>query len=527
MKMRIVMMIFVAAAVAACGAGHDPDNGHGHGDGTFHDGAVEGESWAVTAWGEHFELFPEIDALVSNETAGAHVHVTVLDGFTPATEGSVTVVLENSAGVVERFSATEVIRPGIFSVEIRPDRPGERVLSFEVEVGGVRETIPGGTVLVGTSDQPGGLIAQALILPTVDGDETVGFLKEQQWRTGFATQWAEDGALRSSVTGTARVEPPSGGEVVLTAPVDGVVGASSWPHTGQSVISGGVLLTLVSTANTERSLAELEATVREIEAYSGVADARVDRLEALLEREAVSRREVEQARAEATGLEARLGAAQAELEAAEVGRTGRKGVTGLKIRAPFVGRVAEVLVSPGSHVTAGTTLLRLIRERPVWIRTALTPEDAARLTDRIAGLVLDTGASSDPLVLPATDLRLVAVAPEVDSRTGTVEALIEIERSVDELKPGLLATVQILLPGSIEGLVVPDSAVIDDAGVSVIYVQLDGETFARREVEVRYRQGELVLVDGVLPGERITTVGGGAIRRASLLASGSVEGHIH
>jgi multidrug efflux pump subunit AcrA (membrane-fusion protein) len=189
--------------------------------------------------------------------------------------------------------------------------------------------------------------------------------------------------------------------------------------------------------------------------------------------------------------------------------------------------VAEVLVSPGSHVSAGTTLLRLIQERPVWVRTALTPDDAARLTDRIAGLVLDIGASSDPLVLPATDLRLVAVAPEVDSRTGAVDTLIEIERSVDELKPGLLATAQILLPGSVEGLVVPDSAVIDDAGVSVIYVQLDGETFARREVEVRYRQGELVLVDGVLPGERITTVGGGAIRRASLLASGSVEGHVH
>jgi RND family efflux transporter MFP subunit len=253
----------------------------------------------------------------------------------------------------------------------------------------------------------------------------------------------------------------------------------------------------------------------------------VDRLEDLLERQAVSRREVEQARAEAIGLEARLGAAQAELEGAEAGRTGRQGVAGLEIRAPFVGRVAEVLVSPGSHVSAGTTLLRLIRERPVWVRTALTPDDAARLTDGIAGLVLDIGASSDPLVLPATDLRLVAVAPEVDSRTGAVDTLIEIERSVDELKPGLLATAQILLPGSVEGLVVPDSAVIDDAGVSVIYVQLDGETFARREVEVRYRQGELVLVDGVLPGERITTVGGGAIRRASLLASGSVEGHVH
>jgi len=527
MKLRMLMIMYVAAVVAACGVGHDLNDGHGHGDGTVHDAAVEGESWAVTAWGESFELFPEIDALVAGEMAGMHVHVTVLDGFKPATEGSVTVVLGNSAGVEERFGATEVIRPGIFNVEIIPGQTGERNLSFEVEVAGVRETIPGGTVTVGTSGEPGGLIAQAQVLPSVDGDESVAFLKEQQWRTGFATQWAEAGALRSSVTGTARVEPPSGGEVVLTAPVTGVVRASAWPHTGQSVVDGGTLMTLVSTSNTERSLAELEASVCEIEARSGVADARVDRLEALLERQAVSKREVEQARAEAIGLAARLGAVQAELEAAEAGRTGRKGVTGLEIRAPFVGRVAEVLVSPGTHVSAGTTLLRLIRERPVWIRTALTPDDAARLTDRIAGLVLDIGASSDPLVLPATDLRLVAVAPEVDSRTGTVEALIEIERSVDELKPGLLATAQILLPGSVEGLVVPDSAVIDDAGVSVIYVQLDGETFARREVEVRYRQGELVLVDGVLPGERITTVGGGAIRRASLLASGSVEGHVH
>ena len=196
MKTRFVMMMFVVGVVAACGAGHDPNDGHGHGDGTSHDGMVEGESWAVTAWGEHFELFPEIDALVSNETAGAHVHVTVLDGFKPATEGSVTVVLLDTTGVEERFSATEVIRPGIFNVEIRPGQPGERTLSFDVEVGGVKETIPGGSVLVGTPGDPGGLISQAQTLPTVDGDETVSFLKEQQWRTRFATQWAEEGELR-------------------------------------------------------------------------------------------------------------------------------------------------------------------------------------------------------------------------------------------------------------------------------------------------------------------------------------------
>ncbi len=176
---------------------------------------------------------------------------------------------------------------------------------------------------------------------------------------------------------------------------------------------------------------------------------------------------------------------------------------------------------------AGTTLLRAVRERPVWIRVAMIPEDSALLEGGIAGLILDTGATSAPVEVSARDVRLIAVAPEVDPGSGTVDALIEVRRSVDELKPGIRATAQILLPGEIEGVVLPESAVIDDAGVSVVYVQLSGESFSRREVAVRHRQGERVLVDGVLPGERVVTVGGAAIRRASLLASGSVEGHVH
>jgi multidrug efflux pump subunit AcrA (membrane-fusion protein) len=419
MKMRLAMTIIAAAAMAACGANHDAEHGDVHGSDVHAHGATEAESWAVTAWGQHFELFPEIDALAAGKTAGAHVHVTVLDGFRPATEGSVTIVLRGAAGVEERFNATTAIRPGIFNVEIEPGTAGERELHFEIEVDGVRETIAGGTVRVGTADAPGGLVDQPHTLPADAGGETVSFLKEQQWRTAFATEWARMGALRTSVTGAARVEPPAGGEAALTAPVDGVVRAAAWPFTGQPVVSGEALLSLIPTTNTERSLAELEASVRELEALSGAAAARVERLESLLAREAVSRREVEQVGAEATGLEARLEAARAELVAAEAGRRGRQGVSGLEITAPFVGRVAEVLVSPGEHVSVGAMLLRVIRERPVWIRVALTPENAASLGGGIAGLVLDTGASVAPLQVHAGELRLVAVAPEIDSGTGT------------------------------------------------------------------------------------------------------------
>lgn len=518
MTFRLVTTILAAAAIAACGAN----------DGEYHQqGSHEADSWAVTAWGQHFELFPEIDALVAGGAAGAHVHVTVLDGFQPVTEGSVTVVLTEAGGAQERFSSTSVVRPGIFNVEIQPREAGDRELSFVIEAGGVVETIPGGSVRVGSAEAPGGLVIPPHALPAVDGGEEMGFLKEQQWRTRFATAWAVQDTLRSSVTGTSRVEPPAGGDVSLTAPVDGVVRATAWPHTGQPVAAGEELVVLIPSVPTQRSLVDLEASVLELEALADVAVVRLERLEGLLAREAVSRLQVEQARAEATGLQARLEAAQTELDGAEAARQGREGVPGLGIRAPFGGRVAEVLVSPGEHVVAGTTLLRVVRERPVWIRVALIPEDSGLLDDGIAGLVLDTGATSVPFEVSADQVRLIAVAPEVDPNTGTVDALIEVERSVEELKPGLRATAQILLSGDVGGVVLPDAAVVDDAGVPVVYVQLGGESFSRREVEIVHRQGGRVVVDGVSPGERVVVVGGAAIRRASLLASGSVEGHVH
>jgi len=527
MTTRRLLAILAAAALAACGAhDHDHDDGHGHDHGDHAEAAAE--PWAVTAWGDRFGLFPEVDALVAGETADAHVHVTVLDGHRPAAAGSVAVVLEGAGGARERFSSTTVVRPGIFNVEIRPGAPGERDLVFEVEVDGVAETVPGGRVRVGTTADPGGLVDQPHALPEVAGDEEVSFLLEQQWRTVFATEWAKRGALRPSVTGTARVEPPAGGEVLVTAPADGVIRAGRWPHTGQPVDAGETLVLLIPTAPSERSLAELEASVRELEARSSAAAARLERLRSLLAKEAVSRREVEQVHAEATGLEARLGAARDTLAASRAGRTGRGEVPGIEITAPFSGRVAETMVTPGQRVAAGAALLRVVRERPVWVRVALAPEEVGPLAVGPTGLILDTGGdAAGPVALGAGELRLVAIAPEVDPATGTVEVLVEVDRSVDQLRPGLRAAAEVLLPGEVEGMLLPDSAVIDDAGVPVVYVQLDGETFARRLVEVELRQGDRVLVDGILPGERVVTVGGAAIRRAALLASGSVEGHVH
>ncbi len=490
--------------------------------------AGEAEPWSVTAWSEHYELFAETDPLIAGREAPSHAHFTVLDDFSALDRGSVTGILRGG-GREETFHAPSPLRPGIFQVVFRPAREGTFDLVFRVEERGRREEIAAGRVRVGTAESPGGLVEPPPGTPAEDaaGGEPIGFLKEQQWRTPFATAWAETGSLRRTLRAPATVRAAGGGEATLTAPADGVVTAARWPHVGLEAARGTPLFTLAPRVEGERSLSELGADVTSLEAELHAARSRLARLRELLAVEAASRREVEEADAAVRALSARLEAARRGRAAAGAVRRGGAGPESFRIAAPIAGRVAEVAVSPGQFVAAGAPLARLVRTSPVWLELALRPAQAAALTAAPAGLFVRRWAEEEPFPVPAGELRLVSRSPEVDRATGMVPVVLEVRRGVDVLRLGSRVETELLLPGEVRGIVLPASALVDDAGVEVVYVQLGGESFARREVEVVARQGPRVAVRGIAPGERVVTRGGNAIRRSELLGSGAVEGHVH
>jgi multidrug efflux pump subunit AcrA (membrane-fusion protein) len=169
----------------------------------------------------------------------------------------------------------------------------------------------------------------------------------------------------------------------------------------------------------------------------------------------------------------------------------------------------------------------LVKPRPVWLEVALRPEDASRVSGRVEGLVLRRSSDNDPLALAANGIRVVGRSPELDPQTGTVNVIFEVPLGVAELPIGSAVEAEVLLRGGETAVVVPESALVDDGGTIVAYVQLSGESFARRDLRVRARRGGLVGVDGLRTGERLVTRGGAAIRRASLLSTGAPEGHVH
>ncbi len=509
MRARLLLTMLVLLGALGCAREKSPDKLASH----------PGESWSVTAWGERYEVFAECGPLIAGTSADCNSHVTALEGFVPLTTGAVSVALAGS-GPDLVYRQDHPKRDGIYAVEVRPPSEGAFELRFQVDGPAGREDIAAGRVNVGSAESPGGTLAGQEAAP-----DAISFLKEQQWKTAFATARVSEGTLNESVAGPGRVTPPAGGEVTLTASFDAAVASEPWPYEGLDVEKGKALLRLLPRVG-ERSLPELRAEATSLAADVEAARRRVERLTELLRVEATSAAELERAHATLAGLEARLQSARQGMGAAD-GPAGSSAGTAVAVTAPWSGRVAEVSVSPGQTVAAGTLLARVVKMRPLWIVLSLRPEDAARVHGSPSGLLLRRPGSTEVMKVGEQDVRVISRSPEVDPRTASISLILEVNRSASDLAIGSGVEAELLLAGEKKGIVIPASALIDDSGVIVAYVQIEGESFARRELRVLVRQGEQALVEGLEPGERLVTVGGGAIRRSSLLSSGAPEGHVH
>jgi len=77
-------------------------------------------------------------------------------------------------------------------------------------------------------------------------------------------------------------------------------------------------------------------------------------------------------------------------------------------------------------------------------------------------------------------------------------------------------------------LTIPASAILNESGQDVVYVQIGGETFQRRAVTVLSRTGDLVAVEGqVKAAERVVSQGAAAVRAAAATPGAFGHGHAH
>jgi cobalt-zinc-cadmium efflux system membrane fusion protein len=490
------LLIIAVLIGSACGRDAAPDAG-----------PEEPPGGAVTLWTDSTELFMEYPGLIAGEPAKFNVHLTDLSDFAPLRSGRIVLRFDPVSGG-EGFTVTQEAprSPGIYGPAPQFPAAGEWNLTITVESPQARDvlSVPGLRVYTAAAEIP----AEA-----GGGDEGISFLKEQQWKTeGFRTAFAAEAAMTESFDATGSVVPAAGRHAEVAAPIDGMIdpgGAQGSPIAGQRVRRGQVLVTLQPALGDAGSVyAEARGRLRE-------AEEEYARAKRLLAAEAVSERRVHEA-------ENRLQVAREAL----AGLTGGASLSAdgrLPVRAPIAGVVTARHVVPGARVGAGDRLFSITDPTVVWLAVNLPASRAGELAPGSGAVFWLEGSSRRYQAQ-----RMVSRGAVLDSLTRTLAVMYEVPNRDGSITIGANARAAVRTGRRVSGLVIPESAILDEDGRAVAYVQAEGERFEKRNLVLGGRDGERVLVvSGLNPGERVVTGAAYHVRLASLSTSVPAHGHEH
>lgn len=475
---------------------------------------------SYTNWTTNTELFAEYPPLVVGRTSRFAVHFTRLDTFKPVAKGKVEIRLASADGKVESFSTDGPSRPGIFGVDVKPAAAGEFRLSVHLTSDGLSDVHELGEI------ESSATKAAAVHEHGAETEEKIAFLKEQQWTLDFGTAIIEDRQLRSSIRVPAEVLPRSGGEAEVTVPFDGRLVAENLPVIGARVSQGQVLASLLPPTSAPSDLSSLELARNEASLALQLARKDRERAERLVQSGAAPAKRLDEARTVEATVEARLMAAEtriAQYEASSTAEANPKGARLFALRAPISGIVVETTAAPSANVKAGETIFKIVDADLVYV-SAIVPEAELPQMRNLSGAELEVPGSPHPRPLS----RLVSVGRVVDPQSRTFPVIYQVDNRDRGIAIHQALHIRLLTKASGAAPAVPESALVDDGGRLVIFIQESGEAFLRRPVKLGIREdGYVQVLEGAFPGERVVTRGAHLIRLAAMSNQVPAHGHVH
>jgi membrane fusion protein (multidrug efflux system) len=261
--------------------------------------------------------------------------------------------------------------------------------------------------------------------------------------------------------------------------------------------------------------AALDADVARAQSQHEWAKSELERNQALFQRELIPLRDVDNARnnlnvAAAQLTAARVAAAQHpdSVRQAEAELRQRQAALGIAekrlldttIRAPISGLIARRHLSAGEFIKDTTPVFTIVVSDPLKYAGTVPERFAPEL--RAGQTVTLSVDAYGARAFTGTVLR-VAPAVEVGTRTLAIEA--RVPNADGALRPGFFAKGGVLTRRDPGAVFVPADALLYVAGISKVFVVVDGRA-RERPVRPGERQGTWVeIVEGVKPGETLAT----------------------
>ncbi|WOD13572.1 efflux RND transporter periplasmic adaptor subunit [Paraburkholderia kirstenboschensis] len=188
--------------------------------------------------------------------------------------------------------------------------------------------------------------------------------------------------------------------------------------------------------------------------------------------------------------------------------------------APFDGVISSVGTAAGNIVDMSSPIVTLADLSTMWVQANVPERDAAEVRPGQTVLV-HIDAYSDRQFTG----RVIDVADQVDTNTGTVAVRCELPNGDGALRANMFGTVDIQAPLGRDATLVPDAALQDVNGQPAVFIPTGNGRFAWRAVRTGYAaDGMTQVVSGLSAGTSIVADGSYWLKAALMKSTIPDEG---
>jgi membrane fusion protein, heavy metal efflux system len=186
----------------------------------------------------------------------------------------------------------------------------------------------------------------------------------------------------------------------------------------------------------------------------------------------------------------------------------------LEIRAPFAGEIVERTAVAGAVVETGKPLFTLADPATLW---AMVDIPESQLSRARVGQTVQLAVEAFPgRVFGGT---LTWLSAGVDEHTRLARGRVVVPNADRSLKARMFARARILTSGPSRAVTVPQSAVQDVTGTSVVFLRRAADLFEARAVQLGPKHdGQVEILAGLRPAEQVVVAGSFALKSQFLIS---------
>lgn len=171
--------------------------------------------------------------------------------------------------------------------------------------------------------------------------------------------------------------------------------------------------------------------------------------------------------------------------------------------APEAGVVAEVAVTEGQYVSAGSPILRLEGYQQLWVEADVYPEELKNIKEGQKAKVVVAGWEDQP-----QEMTVSFIAPALQAGSQLTQIRGAIPNPGRQWQPGLQANVFLSTGNKSMVLTLPVDAVIRTGKGKLVWIKTGKDTFEFRLVKTgKENDSQVELLEGIKNGDEVVVTG--------------------